>query len=95
MGSIDVTLLALLRATRQQNDQRLAIAPEIDSVAGAKIDPILKHALTNGLDVGEIALSGHSHRHAGLRRLDGTRWLHPERRRARKRLKHRGAGWQS
>jgi hypothetical protein len=56
MRRIDIALLPLLGPTRQQNDDRLAIPPEINSIAGTKIDPKFQHAFAHAFDVGEIAL---------------------------------------
>jgi hypothetical protein len=53
---IDIALLPLLGSARQQDDDRLAIPPEIDPIAGTKLDPIFRYTFANAFDVGEIAL---------------------------------------
>jgi hypothetical protein len=55
-GILDVALLALLGATRQQDHQHIAIAPEIHPEARPEIQSVFKHALANRLYVGEVAL---------------------------------------
>jgi hypothetical protein len=52
--SIDVPLLAPLRAADEQDDQLVAVPAEIDPVAGADIDPPLGNALADRLHVPEI-----------------------------------------
>src|SRR5437879_3466956 len=49
MCRIDVALLPLLGSADQQDDDRLAVAPEINPIAGTKIDPILQHAFPTPL----------------------------------------------
>ena len=56
VGRRDVALLALLRATRQQNHQRFAVAPEIDAVSRPEVDPVFEHAFANRFDVGEVTV---------------------------------------
>src|SRR3979490_1092182 len=56
MRRIDITLLPLLGSAGQQDDDRLAITPEINPIAWAKIDPKLQHTFSNTFHVGEIAL---------------------------------------
>src|SRR5258707_5957158 len=56
MRPIDITLLPLLGSAGQQDDDRLAITPEINPIAWAKIDRKLQHAFSNTFHVGEIAL---------------------------------------
>src|ERR1700731_239911 len=41
----NVPLLPLLRAARQQDDDRLSISPKIGSVARPEVDLVLQHAL--------------------------------------------------
>src|ERR1700704_5651085 len=53
---IDIALLSLLGSAGQQDDDRLAIAPEINPIARTKIDPALQHTFAHAFDVGEIAL---------------------------------------
>ena len=53
---VDIALLLLLRAARQQDHQGLAILSEIDPVARPEIDAILEHAFANRLHIGKIAL---------------------------------------
>src|ERR1035441_870612 len=52
----DVFLLAFLRATREQNNEPVAVPPEVNPVAGAKIDPVFEHAVTNRFDVGKVTI---------------------------------------
>ena len=56
MRRIDIALLSLLGSAGQQDDDRLAIAPEINPIARTKIDPALQHTFAHAFDVGEIAL---------------------------------------
>ena len=56
MRRIDIALPPLLGPARQQDDDRLAIPPEIDPIAGTKIDPKFQHSFSHAFDVGEIAL---------------------------------------
>jgi hypothetical protein len=56
MGIVDVPLLALLRATGQQDYERLAILSEIDPVSGTEIHPVLEHAAADTFYIREIAL---------------------------------------
>jgi hypothetical protein len=49
-------LLPLLRTSREQDDDRVAVSPEVHAIARAKIDLVFEHALSNALGVGEIAL---------------------------------------
>jgi len=51
MRRIDVALLALLGAARQQDHHCLTVLPEIDSVARPEIDPIFKDAVAHRSDV--------------------------------------------
>src|SRR6185436_7548572 len=64
---IDIALLALLRATGQQNHQRFAVAPEINPVSRPKIDTQFEYASANRFYVGEVAppQSGHRTRNFG------------------------------
>jgi hypothetical protein len=52
----DVFWLAFLRATRQQNDQPVAVPPEVNAVAGAKINLVFENAVTNRFDVGQVTI---------------------------------------
>jgi hypothetical protein len=56
VGRRNVALLALLRAARQQNHQRFAVAPEIDAVSRPEVDPVFEHAFANRFDVGEVTV---------------------------------------
>ena len=49
-------MLALLRATREQNDEPVAVPPEVNALAGAKIDLVFENAVTNSLDVGQVTI---------------------------------------
>lgn len=41
---------------RQQDHHRVAVLPEIDPIAGTKVDPVFAHAFANRLDIGDVAL---------------------------------------
>src|ERR1700761_2058652 len=56
MGRIDVALLSLFASAGQKDNDRLAIPPEINSIAGTEIDAIFEHAISNAFDVGEVTL---------------------------------------
>lgn len=47
----DVLLLPFLRTAANQNHKVVAILAEIDAVAGAKVDLVLKDAGTNTFDL--------------------------------------------
>jgi hypothetical protein len=49
-------LLTLLGAAREQDDQHVAIPPQIDAVARPKINPVFKNPVPDRLDVREIPL---------------------------------------
>jgi hypothetical protein len=51
----DVFLLVLLRATREQNNEPVAVPPEVNAVAGAKINLVFENTVTNRFDVGQVA----------------------------------------
>jgi hypothetical protein len=51
-----IPLLPFLRATAKQDHQHVAIAPEVNPVAGTEIDLVFEYAPTNGFHVGKIAL---------------------------------------
>jgi hypothetical protein len=53
---VDVALLPLLRAARQQDQQCLPVAREIDPISRPEIDLVFQHALADGFYVGDIAL---------------------------------------
>jgi hypothetical protein len=48
-------LLAFLRATREQNNEPVAVPPEVNAVAGAKINLVFENTVTNRFDVGQVA----------------------------------------
>ena len=52
----DVFLLALLRATGEQNDEPVAVPPEVNAVPGAKIKLVFENAVTNRFDVGQVTI---------------------------------------
>jgi hypothetical protein len=54
-GAFDVTILGLLVTTTEQNNDSVAAAYEIDSIAGSVVDPHLGHAASNRLHVTGIA----------------------------------------
>jgi hypothetical protein len=47
-------LLALLRATREQNNEAVAVPPELNAVTGAKVDLAFENAVANRFDVGQV-----------------------------------------
>jgi hypothetical protein len=47
-------LLAFLRATREQNNEPVAVPPEVDAVAGAKINLGFENTVANRFDVGQV-----------------------------------------
>jgi hypothetical protein len=51
---LDVAWLAFLRPSSQENDELIAVLPEIDAIAGAKIDAILVDPATHTLHIREI-----------------------------------------
>jgi hypothetical protein len=53
---IDIALLALLRAARQEGYQSRTVLSEINPVARSEIDSALEHAFADRFDVGEVAL---------------------------------------
>jgi len=53
---VDVALLPLLRAARQQDQQCIPAARKIDPVSRPEIDLVFQHALADGFYVGKIAL---------------------------------------
>ncbi len=55
MGIVYVALLALLRATAQQDNQRIAHYPEINPVTGAMIDLQFLQPAADAFDIGRIA----------------------------------------
>jgi hypothetical protein len=50
----DVFLLALLRATREKYNETVAVPPEVNAVAGAKINLVFENTVTNRFDVGQV-----------------------------------------
>src|ERR1035438_5499774 len=50
----DVFLLAFLRATREQNNEPVALPSEVDAVAGTKINLVFENTVTNRFDVGQV-----------------------------------------
>jgi len=50
-------LLALLHAAGEQNNKPAAVPPEVNAVAGAKINLVFENAVTDRLDVGQVATS--------------------------------------
>ena len=49
-------LAAVVRTAANQNHNMFAILAEVDPIAGAEVDLVLKHAGTNALDLREIPL---------------------------------------
>ena len=49
-------MLPLLGAAAEQDDDRIAIPPEINSIAGPKIDSIFEHPTAHSLHIREIRL---------------------------------------
>ena len=60
-----LSLLACLGSATEQDDQRVAIATQVDPVAGSGIDPVLEDASPDASGVGQVA-----QRHAGQRGRD-------------------------
>ncbi len=56
MRRIDIALLALLAAARQQDHQRRPVLPEINAVAGAEIDPIFEYPSPTDLTLEKFPL---------------------------------------
>jgi hypothetical protein len=56
MRLVDVALLPLFSAARQQDHQRLAFLSEINPLARPEVDAILKHAFADRLHVGKVTL---------------------------------------
>src|ERR1700686_2735120 len=54
-GRFDIVLLPLLCPTRQQDHDRVAISPKIDSVARAEIDLVFQHTFSDAFHIREIA----------------------------------------
>jgi len=48
----DVFLLALLHTVGERNNKPVAVPPEVNAVAGAKINLVFDNAVTDRLDVG-------------------------------------------
>ena len=48
----DVFLLALLHAACEQNNKPITVSPEVDAVAGAKINLVFENAVADRLNVG-------------------------------------------
>ena len=61
-------MLALLRATREQNNDPVAIPPEVNAVAGAKINLVFENAVTNRFDVGQVTIRNPFQRRCYFRR---------------------------
>jgi hypothetical protein len=80
-GGPNILLLALFRATAEQNHQALAVFSQINSVSGPKIDPTFEHTRTNALDVREVAesQSGDGDSHFGGRSNQTAYGLRPSR----------------
>ena len=55
MGRFDIALLPALRASCEQNDQRLAVAAELQAIARPEIEAPLENATSYTLHVGQIA----------------------------------------
>jgi hypothetical protein len=49
-------LLPALGAPGKQDNQRVAVAAEVDPIAGSELDPVLEHTGPDRFGVGEIAL---------------------------------------
>ena len=47
-------MLAFLRAAREQNNEPVAIPPEVNTVAGGKTNLIFENTVTNRFDVGQV-----------------------------------------
>ena len=64
----DVFWLALLHATGEQNNEPVAVPPEVNAVAGAKINLVFENAVTNSLDVGKVTIRNPLERRRYFRR---------------------------
>jgi hypothetical protein len=62
MRSTNVRLLTLLGSAAEQNHKPIAVAPEVDAVAGSKVDPKLQHATSHTSHVRKIAVLESRHR---------------------------------
>ena len=54
MSAFNVPLLASFCASTEQDDQRVAISAEVDSVAWTDVYAALQHPAANASDVGEV-----------------------------------------
>ncbi len=54
LGSYDIRILPLLRATRQQDHQPVAIPAEIEPVSRTQLSRLFLHPATNGFDVRDV-----------------------------------------
>jgi hypothetical protein len=68
LGERTVARLALLRATPEQNYQRVAIFPEVDAVARPEVDRGFEHPRAHALHTREVALFKASKRDCHFRR---------------------------
>jgi hypothetical protein len=64
----EVFRLALLRATRKQNNELVAVPPEVNAVSGATIDLIVENTVTNRFDVGQVTIRNPLQRRCCFRR---------------------------
>ena len=56
LGLLDVGVLAFFGAATEQDNQHVAILPNIDAIPGPEIDAVFSHALANRFHVGEVPL---------------------------------------
>ena len=65
LGGLDVFLLAPLCTAPEQDNQRLAVPPELDPISRTRVDAVLQDPRTDAFRVGQNAAS-----HAVQRRHD-------------------------
>ena len=54
LGTFDICILSGLRASSHQNNQCVAIAPEVNSVAGSKVNSSLQDSPSDGHVIAEV-----------------------------------------
>jgi hypothetical protein len=56
LGLLDVGVLAFLGATAEQNDQHVAILPDINAIPRPEVDAVFRDTLADRFYSGEVAL---------------------------------------
>jgi hypothetical protein len=46
----------MLRATRERNNEPVAVSPEVNAVAGAEVNLVFENTVINRSDVGQVAI---------------------------------------